>query len=231
MHPLLADLVHRVLRRGLDLKERLADGRQLDLDVEQAILKDLLLAATETGRIPDYGPDRARSRGSLALSDGKAGNNSQADFLGVRYALVCWLDELFTLDDTDWSARWNEQKLEVELYGSNDRAWRFWQQANLAQARTSDDALEAFFLCVMLGFRGELRGQDDRLLAWIGSARRRLGQIDQIAWSYASQLNAPLPARPLSGRRLLRTSIMTAMLTAVAVVPCLVFLVIWKIGK
>ena len=66
--------------------------------------------------------------------------------------MVCWLDELFLVDSA-WDARWNESKLELALYGTNDRAWHFWEQARLADTRPGTEALSAFFLCVMLGFR------------------------------------------------------------------------------
>ena len=42
-----------------------------------------------------------------------------------------WLDELFILYSS-WESAWNERKLEGSLYGSNDRAWRFWEQARIA---------------------------------------------------------------------------------------------------
>lgn len=230
MQPALADVVHTVLLRGLDLKKRLEEGPNPSLDVEQAILKDLLLAESETARVPEYGTDRERPRGNLDRTRDASTPAGQTDFLGVRYALVCWLDELFTRGDSDWSADWNEQKLEVELYGSNDRSWRFWQQAQLAQSRATDDALEVFYLCVMLGFRGDLRNHDEQLRRWAGSARHSLGQISEIQWPYASQLNVPIPAKPLRGRRRLRRMVMVACLTLVAVVPSIAFLLIWKVG-
>jgi type VI secretion system protein ImpK len=230
MQPALADVVHAVILRGLDLKKRLEEGDSPSLDVEQAVLKDLLLAESETARVPEYGPDRERPRGKLDSAAGAGLATGKSDFAGVRYALVCWLDELFTQDDSDWSSDWNEQKLEVELYGSNDRSWRFWQQAQLAQSRGSDDALEAFYLCVMLGFRGDLRNHDEQLRRWAGSARHRLGQITEIEWPYASQLNVPVPAQPLRGRRRLRRMVMVACLTLVAVVPSIAFLLVWKVG-
>ena len=230
MQPALADVVHAVLLRGLDLKRRLEEGPLPSLGVEQAVLKDLLLAESETARIPEYGLDRDRPRGRLEVGSDAPLPTGQRDFMGVRYALVCWLDELFTRGDSEWAADWNEQKLEVELYGSNDRSWRFWQQAQLAQSRTTDDALEVFFLCVMLGFRGDLREHDEQLRRWAGSARQRLGQISEIEWPYASQLNVPVPAKPLRGRRRLRQMVMIACLAVVTVVPSFAFWVLWKVG-
>ena len=47
--------------------------------------------------------------------------------LDIRYAMVCWIDELFILNSV-WGTQWNEQKLEVDLFGTNDRAWKFWEK-------------------------------------------------------------------------------------------------------
>src|SRR5262249_56273100 len=77
-------------------------------------------------RWPDFGGD-SDTAGELR------GGGAQR-FLGIRYALVCWLDELFIVG-TRWSARWNERKLEVALYGTHDRGWRVLGQARPAEGR------------------------------------------------------------------------------------------------
>ena len=100
-----AGLVHGVFRHGLDLKDRLAGGASPSLATEQAMLMRLLEGTPE--------------------AKGPSDPQVAAD---VRYALVCWLDELF-VDETPWGGQWNERKLEVALYGTNDRAWRFWERA------------------------------------------------------------------------------------------------------
>ncbi len=153
MQSQLANLVHPVISYGLDLQARLKSGARPNLEHEQTILKDLLLSEFEARRWTDYGGDFGRG-GEPSVSHRAVGQRIGNHFLGVRYALVGWLDELFTCD-SPWAALWNEQKLEVELYGTNDRAWKFWEQARLAQARPGSEALEVMFLCVMLGFRGE----------------------------------------------------------------------------
>ncbi|HEX5273514.1 MAG TPA: DotU family type IV/VI secretion system protein, partial [Gemmataceae bacterium] len=153
----IASLVRATLGRGLDLKERLARGEPLSLEEEQAALKRLLLGDVEARHWPEYGGDRPPAEPGEARGRGP--------FLGTRYALACWLDEIFVLDSA-WGTAWNETKLEVALYGSNDRAWRFWEQAALAEGRPSAGPTEVFFLCVLLGFRGELRDDPARLRAW-----------------------------------------------------------------
>src|SRR4051812_7827290 len=125
-----AGLVHGVFRYGLGLKDRLARGESPALATEQAMLLRLL----------GGGPDAKWPTDPTVAAD-------------LRYALVCWLDELF-VDESDWGARWNERKLEVALFGTNDRAWRFWEQARQTATRNDPDALEVYYLCLQLGFRG-----------------------------------------------------------------------------
>src|SRR5947208_223861 len=129
--------VHTILQHGNRLKGRLMRGEALVLENEQALLKKLLLSDAEAQRWPDYGGD---DTGGIALDAVGRSRVATAPFLGIRYALVCWLDEIF-LVDSFWDTRWNENKLELALYGSNDRAWRFWEQTRLAEARPGTDAL------------------------------------------------------------------------------------------
>ena len=56
---------------------------------------------------------------------------SDRGFLGMRYALACWLDEI--LIDAGWR-EWDENKLESALYRTNIRYSNFWNQARLADA-------------------------------------------------------------------------------------------------
>lgn len=217
MHEAIAHLVHPVLGYALRLKDRLERGDGPTFEVEQSALKGLLLSEIEARRWPDFGgdadpPGEGRSRGPQA-------------FLGVRYALACWLDELF-IGQTRWSALWNERKLEVALYGTNDRAWKFWEQARLAEARAGRDAREVFFLCVMLGFRGELLEEPDRLRAWVTAARAQVARGAGQEWAPPPELIPPSHVPPLEGRRRFRGMLAAAGLTLLALVPltALVFL-------
>ncbi len=214
----LANLVHPVLAAGLALKARLERGEAPGLQDEQAALAGLLHGDEEALRCPDFGgerPDeRARGFGSEAPPT--------IPFLGVRYALVCWLDELFILD-SPWSERWNEHKLEVQLYGSNDRAWKFWDQARLAAGRPTADALEGFFQCVMLGFSGEMDGAG--LAEWIARTRQQLGQARRREWATPPAIEPVTRVPPLTGRASLRNMLLVAGVTLLALVPVVAFLV------
>jgi type VI secretion system protein ImpK len=184
----LENVTGPVLRYGLRLWQRLGLGDQLDLAAEQAALKGLLRAPHDAPQAPTPHGDGDR-------------------FLGSRYALVCWLDELF-IGDSPWSGTWRERKLEEALFGTNDRAWKFWAQSRLAQARAEDDALETYFLCVKLGFRGELRDQPDKLADWCEATEAILNRKRAGNWSAPPELPPGTNVAPLRGRERLRSALL-----------------------
>jgi type VI secretion system protein ImpK len=233
MHEAVTALVYPVIGSCLALKGRLERGERPDFATEQGTLRGLLLTEVESRRWADYGGDEA---GAGPGADADAGRRPAEPgprtdrFLGIRYALVCWLDEVFVLD-SPWSRQWNEHKLEVELYGTNDRAWKFWEQARRAEVRASPDALEVFYLCVMLGFAGDLRDQPDRLQAWAASARGRVGLVRDLEWPFAAEVEPATNVPPLYGREKLRRMVLSGGLVLLLLVPVLVFFVVRQLGQ
>lgn len=155
--------VLEVMAYGLSLKERLSAGENLLLDVENARLKQMLLGEGAIRGHADYGDNVRRPV-----------QPDERDFLGARYAIACWLDEIFVSDpECPWCKAWREKSLEAEIYGGGqERAWRFWAQADLADKRPGTEAVEVFFWCVMLGFRGSPSLVDPK--EWAERARRRV---------------------------------------------------------
>src|ERR1700682_1992757 len=183
----IADLVYPIFAYGLDLRARLERGERPDFAAEQANLRSLLKVESEAKRWPDYGGDGER-------------------FMGVRYALTCWLDEI--LIDSPWERQWNERKLEEQLYFTNERAERFWQQADLAQALPGADALEAFYLCVMLGFRGDGPVRPQTLPGWRDAVEEQLTRSQSEQWKGPQKLQPDVHAPPRRGRDRLRLVLM-----------------------
>jgi type VI secretion system protein ImpK len=223
-----ARLIHPVFTHGLGLKERLERGEPLDFHREWVRLKRLLVDET-AGRWDEAGAGDPPT-GAAEPRGGEANGHTGDPFLGVRYALVCWLDELFTLA-SPWESQWNEHKLEVELYGTNDRAWKFWEQAHRAEARPGTSALEVYYLCVLLGFWGELLGEPDRLHAWVSAAKLRLGQIRELEWPYSSELDPPPNVPPLRGREQLQRMLLAGGTLLLVLVPVVVFFLVQKLGQ
>jgi type VI secretion system protein ImpK len=129
----IAEAVFKVIQKGIVLKEQRDKGEQIDCEKAQT---DLL----------------------TSLNDARLGDSSP-DNLGARYALVCWLDEIL-IDDANpsaWGQQWSKgYSLEYKLYQTRLRAHKFWDPGvKQAEARPGNDALEVYFLCFMLGFRGD----------------------------------------------------------------------------
>src|SRR4051794_26075366 len=101
MTKLCANLVYPIFENGLKLRDRLVSGESPNLQAEQATLT-ALLNHPNGSQVPDFG-------------------RSDDGFLGIRYALACWLDELFVREDTAFGRAWDNRKLEQALFGNSLR--------------------------------------------------------------------------------------------------------------
>src|SRR5262249_28183751 len=151
-------------------------------------------------------------------SSADTGDAPAERFLGIRFALVCWLDELFVVSSSA-ADQWNERKLEGELYGTNDRAWKCWRQGEAAVLRPTADALEAFFLCVQLGFRGELRDQPDKLQSWVSATKSKVAKIKNQEWAYPLEYEPPTYVPPHHGRDQLQRMVFTGGIVLLCLIP------------
>ncbi len=134
----LVSEVYPLLKQALKYRDMLRQGKPLSVEAVQSDL-----------------------RGKLRVSRQADGHGQPDDeYLGIRYALVCWLDELFIID-SPWQSDWAAKALEPALYHTRSRASTFWEQASKASTRSDRAALEVFTLCLLLGFRGELRADPD----------------------------------------------------------------------
>src|SRR5262245_58801680 len=158
----IANLVYPVLEHGLKLKERLNNGERPNVANEQAVLRGLL------SRAPRTQPWAGETDPTKSLDPSR--------FLGIRYFLACWLDEIFIDQATPFGLAWNNHMLELQLFRTQLRNKKFWDQVDATEGVAHGaEALEAALLCVYFGFRGE-RGEDpDRLRDWVSKARKRAG--------------------------------------------------------
>jgi type VI secretion system protein ImpK len=183
-----ADLVHPIFRRGLRILERLRRGEAAKLNMrnEQGGLRKEFKVT---------GP-----------ADAPAANQA----LGIRYPMACWLDERFIMDDdSPWQEEFRQESIEWALFRSVDRAWKFWEQAKLAETEGNADALEVFYLCVMLGFRGDYREDRNKLLDWRDNVAKIISRGWEVEWPDAPPA-LPIPEAdvpPLSGKEKMRTLI------------------------
>jgi type VI secretion system protein ImpK len=208
----IADLVNPTLAYGLELRDRLEQGERPDLAAEQAHLRGLLKPAAEARKWPDYGGDGDR-------------------WLGIRYALACWLDEILTLH-SPWGQEWQNHILEESLYGTRDRAFNFWAQAKRAQARPGVDAAEAYYLCVMLGFRGEGPEKPETVASWCEGVKEQLAREQSRAWpGLPAELQPEVNAVPRRARERFRRVLLGVAAVLAVLIPAVTFSLVRLLGS
>src|SRR6185295_12479337 len=119
----IADYVFPILRAAIEYKEGLRSNESVWRSRFGECQKKML--ALLLAPVPD--PMRPDVLGDPRIVDPGA-TGAQVGFLGIRYALACWLDDIFILDSI-WREQWNANKMEYALYKLNKRATEFWDQA------------------------------------------------------------------------------------------------------
>jgi type VI secretion system protein ImpK len=86
---------------------------------------------------------------------------NSAEWQQAKHALVYWIDEM--LIRAHWKGRewWVANQLEYLLFQTSDRATQFYVHAKEAASAATLDALEIYYLCVILGFRGIYEKPED----------------------------------------------------------------------
>ncbi len=71
-----------------------------------------------------------------------------------KYALVSWIDEMLVNHAWEGSKWWSNNVLEAKIFQSRLCSVRFYEMAQEATTHNDRDALQVFYYCVVLGFRG-----------------------------------------------------------------------------
>ena len=96
--------------------------------------------------------ERLRIRALIDQAEAILGGGPEWEL--AKYAIVSWIDEM--LVDTPWSGQewWANNVLEVELFNTRLCSEQFFLRAQEAARLADRDALEVFYICGVLGFRG-----------------------------------------------------------------------------
>ncbi len=132
MTPEFAQPVSRVFDAVLDLVDRIERHERPDLGEEKKLIRMDLDALS-------------------SMASNKPGQRSE-DFELVRRALIYWVDEVLTLAQ----AEWKDMTLEFDYFGEKNRAWRFFEYGERAARVSSSDVIETWYLCLVLGFEGDI---------------------------------------------------------------------------
>jgi type VI secretion system protein ImpK len=144
---------------------------------------DVLVLASElpSAHLPSPAELQQRLLGVLErmVASGRAAGVAEADLAEARYAIVAFIDEQIL--KSSWAGRteWMSQPLQLLLYRENTAGENFFVRMRaLLQDGRRPAALEAYYLCLALGFRGayERAGDIGPIATFLESGREQLGK-------------------------------------------------------
>jgi type VI secretion system protein ImpK len=105
-------------------------------------------------RVEQPSPQEERVRVRTLIDKAEATMGIGGEWELAKYALVSWVDEM--LVDAPWDGRewWSNNVMEIDLFGTRQCNELFFIKAQEASHQSGRDALEVFYVCVILGFRG-----------------------------------------------------------------------------
>jgi type VI secretion system protein ImpK len=212
----IANYVFPVLRAGVEIKQGL---QTYPRSFEFAKCHAKLLGLLQETPVPAEIKTEISGESSMIGAKGEAANLNS--FLGVRYALACWLDEIF-IRDTPWKTLFTNNKMETSLFQTALRFEGFWDQAEKAKnrvSRFSRDTLEVYYLCAMLGFRGK----PVDLPSWKETVEAQITDDKEYTPPAGLKVGADVP--PLEGHAQMEKWLFALTLVALAFIPVLVLLI------
>jgi len=154
-----------------------------------------------------------------------------------KFAICAWIDS--SLIETNWqeSSWWKENCLEKKFFGSRDAHEEFFKRAVDAASLSSKNALEVFYIAVVLGFRGFYKNSDlsysrktaqklripDTVEAWCREVVRTL-HFRQGRPNIPGIIQTGNSAKPLNGKSLLILYSMLGTLLVAFAIACFIFL-------
>ncbi len=112
----------------------------------------------------------------------------------VRYPLVALVDEVITTSAWEHAEAWSRRPLEMEMWGTSQGGSRFFELASKLDTAPRD-VVAVYYLCLALGFTGEMSPDDPRLEALKQRLMARLPTAPELG-SPRYQGNAHLSGRP-----------------------------------
>lgn len=96
-------------------------------------------------------------RQKLETAGAALGNSAEWEL--AKYALASWIDEVLMFAEWRGKDWWVNNTLEIEFFRTREASTQFFSRAKEAASHASRDALEVFYICVVLGFYGIYRDE------------------------------------------------------------------------
>jgi type VI secretion system protein ImpK len=173
-------------------------------------------------------PEWERQSLETAIRESDSQASDAASWQLAKYALASWIDDLMI--SANWKGRdwWESNSLEFALFKSRDRATKFFVRAKEAAEMPRRDALETFYLCAILGFRGLYKLPEAQIIAgqlnlpmtlsgWIKNTAAAV-QVRQGRPPIRETPQAPSGAPPLESRyHVIGAAVVTVILSVVTI--------------
>ena len=193
---------------------------------------DLLDRIERDGNSLDPGQERIRVKKRIDTAENILGQTAEWEL--AKYALVGWIDQMLITAPWNGANWWQNNDLEFECFHSGKAFEHFFVAAKEAQSLPNKDALEVYYICVVLGFRG-LYGhphslqytQHYGLPADLDTWAKQTASALQLAIGRSPIMDRPEPgegAPPLTGySKLINMSLFAVIMMAICVGYFLMF--------
>lgn len=111
-----------------------------------------LLQKIEQGQPIDVADARNRTEKHIDAAEGMIGQTADWDL--AKYALVAWVDSMLIENPWEGQNWWENNPLERKYFFGRNAFTQFFTKARDAAALPTKDALEVYYICTVLGFRG-----------------------------------------------------------------------------
>jgi type VI secretion system protein ImpK len=124
----------------------------------------------------------------------------------AKFGLAAFVDETVLTNDFPLKHEWEKNPLQLEFFGEQLAGVKFFEklEAMLKQIDVTADAVEVYYVCMLLGFKGKYAiYEQEKLLATMQTTANALvkaGKIKQVELSpnwLANDQPKPLPKRGL----------------------------------
>ncbi|MFT5299929.1 MAG: type VI secretion system protein ImpK [Mariniblastus sp.] len=153
-----------------------------------------LLDRIAEGEDPNPNEEHVQIRALLDQGESIVGSGEEWEL--TKYAMVSWIDEV--LVTSSWAHRdwWGNNVLEVEFFNTRLCNEQFFINAKKASRLASRDALEVYYICVIMGFQGLY--QDPTIAAMLVEQHQL--PADLLAWKRQTAMSIRLgQGRPAMG--------------------------------
>jgi type IV/VI secretion system ImpK/VasF family protein len=187
--------------------------------------------------------ERAKLTIAIDAADKALGRFNKKGWELAKYALCCWIDARLVNSPWKESHWWRSHSLESHYFKTETAKYQFFEKASIAESLAERDALEVFYLTVVLGFRGfyddpsaivreKSRELDlpDSLERWFQKLTRSL-DLRQGRPEIPEEPIAVGDNKPLNGRKqILQYSSISLLLLAIAILLWAAYLKQWLLA-